>query len=93
MAKAKFLHIAFHVADAATLEQLAPVFGNALDWMRYGSNCWIVWTTSSPQVWQARLKPHLPDSDYMLISTLDLSQDEYHGWLPQWAWDWISKSR
>jgi hypothetical protein len=29
----------------------------------------------------------------MLIAELDLSQGEYHGWLPQWAWDWISKSR
>lgn len=89
---AQFLHISFHVRDAATLHELAPVFDKALDWLSYTPNCWIVWTSSSHEEWYARMKPRLPDGDYMFIATLDLRQG-YTGWLPKWAWDWLSKAR
>lgn len=88
---AKFVHISFSFRGAPKIEELLPAFNQALDWVRYAPNCWIVWTTSSTEKWFARLKPHLTDDDHMLIATLDLQ--DYNGWLPQWVWDWITKER
>jgi hypothetical protein len=88
----QFLHIGIKFAGATKVSELIPVFDKALDWVRYAPNCWMVWTTSSHEVWYARLKPHLSDSDHLFIATLDLRQG-YYGWLPQVIWDWLSKDR
>ncbi len=89
---ARFLHITFNFAGAPKIDELTPAFNLALDWLRYAPNCWVVWTSSSPEQWYERLRPYLTNNDHMFISTLDLRQG-YYGWLPQWAWDWLSKAR
>lgn len=88
-----FLHIGFSFRGTpiTTVEKLKPAFDNALDWVNYGSNCWIVYTNSSPQVWFDRLKPLIHNDDYVFICEIDTKNRR--GWLPQLVWDWLDKKR
>ena len=88
---AQYVHISFNFSGPTKIDELLPAFNNALDWVRYAPNCWIVWTTSSAEKWYDRLKPHLSDNDHMFIAPLNLR--EYAGWLPKATWDWITKER
>lgn len=92
MAQAQFLHIGLNFSGVTKVAELIPVFNQALDWVRYAPNCWIVWTTSSPEQWYERLRLHLTANDHMFIAALDL-QRGYYGWLPQEVWDWLSNAR
>lgn len=88
-----YLHITFNFHRGENkIDELIPTFNKALEWCRYAPNCWVVWTTSPPDDWYARLKPHLADYDHLFISALDL-RNGYTGFLPQWAWDWLAKDR
>lgn len=88
---AEFLHIGFRFAGAPKVTELEPTFSQAIDWLRYAPNCWIVYTTSSAEVWSQRLKPHLGEKDLFLIIRLDLR--ERQGWMSKMVWDWIDKYR
>ncbi len=63
-----YLHISFGWAGGdPKIGELEPVFGKALDWIRYAPNCWIVWTSSDADKWYSRLMPHLGPKDRMFI--------------------------
>jgi len=87
----KFLHIAFLWREVPKVHELEPVFNNALDWLRYAPNCWIVWTTTDASGWYERLRLHMSTNDSVLICELNL-QNKY-GWMAQWIWDWLEKPR
>jgi hypothetical protein len=87
----KFLHVGFNFADGNKIAELTPVFDKALDWVRYAPNCWMLWTTSSPEKWYQRLKPHLGSGEHVFIVELQMSNRQ--GWLPKKVWDWINKVR
>jgi hypothetical protein len=91
MAK-QFLHISFKFSDNdPKIEKLKPVFNKAIDWFRYTSNCWIVWTSSSSEKWYDRLRPLIKDEDSMFIVRLDMS--ERQGWMSKSAWEWMNTKR
>lgn len=92
MRAAQFLHIGINFKSGTKVDELVPAFNKALDWLRYSPNCWVVWTTSSPEQWYARLKPHLSEEDQMFIAALDLNKG-YYGWLTKDMWDWFTKDR
>jgi len=83
----RFLHIGFRFVIEPDLENLEKTFDNALDWYRYAPNCWVVWTSSSPEKWHSRLKKHLEDDDIMLICELNV--DKRSGWMPKKFWNFI----
>ena len=92
MTTGQFLHIAINFkSGAAKMKELEPAFNKALDWLRYAPNCWIVWTTSDPAKWYARLKPVLDEADTFFICKIDI--DTRYGWLPKSTWNWINKDR
>ncbi len=91
MATGRYFLITFNFDAEPKTDELVPVFDLAIDWIRYSSNCWIVWTTSEPVKWFERLKPKLGPKDHMLIVAIDLSCRQ--GWLPRSVWDWIKKPR
>ena len=86
-----YLHIGFNWANEPKVDELKPTFDKALDWIRYAPNCWIVWTSTTPQGWYERLKPHLREGDHVFICELNLRNRQ--GWLPQWVWEWIKLDR
>jgi hypothetical protein len=90
----KFLHIGINFWNRPTeVTALIPVFDKAIDWIRYAPNCWVVLTSSEPDVWYRRLKPVLHDQDSFLICELSISKGFPlgAGHLPGAWWDWFRK--
>jgi hypothetical protein len=83
----RFLHIGFSFVSAPDLEELEGSFDRALDWYRYATNCWVVWTSSSPETWYTRLKKHLAEGDRVFIC--ELHESERSGWMPRRFWEFM----
>jgi hypothetical protein len=89
----QLFHIGFHhypehpVPDPKLIEGVVTAY--ASDWVRYASNCYLVWTVIDLETWQhALLRIPNMNSSTFLILTVDTSAD-FIGNLPQWIWDWI----
>jgi hypothetical protein len=90
----KYLHIGVNfVGNTASAESLQTVLNNAIDWVRYAPNCWIVLTSSEPAIWYHRLKAALHDSDTFFVCELSVvaGQITSSGFLPGFIWEWFSK--
>jgi hypothetical protein len=72
-------------------DALATLFSTALDWTRYAPNCWILWSTTSPEEWYKFIKKEIAESDHFFIVELDISKRQ--GWLPKAVWNWIKTER
>jgi len=89
---AKYLHIGLNFEGRPPKEEeLEAIFNKALDWVRYAPNCWIVYTSSSPQRWYERIKPKLHPDDGILI--FEINKDSRTGFEQQFVWDWLDKDR
>ncbi len=61
----------------------------AARWWHYLDSTWIIETQISADIWQERLKKHvIDDDDYLLVIQVC---DNYQGWLPEKAWEWLRK--
>jgi hypothetical protein len=81
------LHVGISWSGAPKISELEPVFNNAIDWIRYAPNCWVIRTTEDADQWYERIRHYMTVSDKLLIVQLDLgSQDKYSGWLEEWMW-------
>lgn len=58
-------------------------------WWHYLDSTWIVESSLTPSQAFDRLKPSLDDSDSVLI--MNITGDNYSGWLSQGAWNWLGK--
>jgi len=70
-------------------EGLYKVLKSANSWWHYLDSCWLLKTNLSADQWFHKLKPHIDDDDSLIIT--EVGKDR-QGWLPQKAWDWISKN-
>lgn len=91
--RARFVHVSFYWSRGTpkTTELEDPVFSVAIDWIRYNSNCWILYTTTGPEWWYERIRHYMNTSDRVFICEISVS--ETAGWQEQWIWDWLSKPR
>jgi hypothetical protein len=93
-----FLHIAFHaIAGNEGLGlslKLQPIIETADDWTRYSFNCWIVWTSETPDQWYEKLRtvPEMATVSFLILK-VDLSPASRSGQCVPWMWDWFSKPR
>jgi hypothetical protein len=64
----------------------------ALDWIRYGDQCWLVHTTSDAAKWYERLAPMVKArGGNLLVIKVDPTQRQ--GWMPKSVWKWIRDVR
>ena len=56
-------------------------------WWHHLESTWLIQTTETPEQCFNRLSPHLDQNDNMLV--IEVKQN-YWGWLPQKAWEWLS---
>lgn len=79
---------------AASAKAQAVIENNAEDWLRYAFNCWIAWSSLSPEEWYEKLK-NVPElgAHSIFVVKLDLSVPNRSGQFPQWIWDWINRQR
>jgi hypothetical protein len=90
----QFLHVGFdaQVNKTDQIKALENTFDAAIDWLRYSANCWIVYTSQSPQTWTDRIRstPGVEDAAFLIVPILIT---EKWGIEQQWIWDWMEKTR
>lgn len=74
------------------VDKLKEKLNIAVDWLRIVPGTYFIRTTSDSDKWYQRLKQALPNNRFFLTK-IDLSTDEYAGWLPKDKWEWIKKYR
>jgi hypothetical protein len=89
--KARFVHVGFGTSGEIPIARLEKLFSTSVDWFRYGSHCWILYTRTELDTWRDRIRavPGLKDS-FLLV---EINVDERSGYLPKSAWDWLQKDR
>jgi hypothetical protein len=95
-ASARLLHITFAagsgpVADQSLVQYVIDT--NAVDWMRYATYSYIIWTQMELAAWTALLRtiPNM-ENGYFFICAID-PEAPIEGFLPKWSWDWLFKYR
>ena len=90
----RFLHVGFVGLGLPKAKELEAVFNTwALDWVRYSTSNWILWTNDTPNQFYNRIAPHLTVQEQVLVSELDRNIGTSQGWLSKFIWDWINKTR
>jgi hypothetical protein len=71
-------------------EELYKAIKSCGVWWHHLGSTWLVDTSlTADGVWK-RLSPHVDTNDFFLV--IGVTQD-YSGWLPQSAWDWLNSRR
>lgn len=90
-----FLHLAVNfegtdgAAERAVIEQ---ALNKAKDWLRYGPDCWLIYTSRSPKSWSEDLMG-LAGMKQHTFFICEVNIKNRSGWLQRSAWDWINKTR
>lgn len=64
----------------------------ALDWLKLMPGVYFISSTSDVNKWYERIKAALPNNRFF-ITKVDISNDDYVGWLSRTKWDWIKKKK
>ncbi len=86
---ASFLHIYIIPKTGVTREQIQEKLNKAVDWFRYYSNVYIVYTTSDVDTWMKRLKELVEPDGSLFICKLD--PKTRNGWMTKEFWNWLEK--
>lgn len=87
----RYLLVSFTWRGTPKIQELEPFFAQATDWLRYAPNCWIVWTSGTPQSWATGARRHLGSEDSLLVVEINAKAKE--GWQADWIWAWLNKVR
>lgn len=93
-----YIHISFSypssMDELEAAHRIQPIINTADDWLKYADNCWIIWTSQTPQQWYDKFAAveELKMCSILIVKQ-NLSPENRAGQLPQWVWDWIQKSR
>lgn len=68
---------------------LKEAFDTAVNWYRYAPNCWVVWSTKTPEKWAALLRKKAHKNDSIFIC--EINESNHQGWMPKSFWDWLNK--
>ena len=60
------------------------------NWFNFFDNAWLISTDKTGQQLADRLNMYITTEDYLLVIRVTA---DYHGWLPQEAWDWLKEER
>jgi hypothetical protein len=88
MAK-RFIHIAFDFKSGLDSEEVEKTLDKAIDWINVASNCWLVWTSSSPEKWYLRLKKHLASEDQLFVCEVNIANRS--GLMSPAFWEFIAE--
>lgn len=86
-----YYHIYLLPQADVTVAQVEKKMNLALDWYRYGTNLWIVKSTSDPSTWQVRLKSLVEPDGALFICKLDITEQQ--GWMPKKFWKWLNENK
>jgi len=73
--------------------ELFEVLKGETSWWHYLSSTWLIATDQSPKEFSSKLIGHVFQGDRLIVVQFPSDNDEYSGWLPRKAWDWIKRHR
>ena len=83
------LHIYISPRKNITQEDVEKKLNLAIDWYRYAEGVYVVYTTSSPDKWKARLIDLVKPGGRIFICKLDVNRRQ--GWMNKDFWQWLAK--
>lgn len=89
----RYVHVALNYMQAVDWQAVQQAIDlEAIDWMRYAPNCYVLWTESELATIAGRLLtvPGM-QANYFFICKIDIHDG--FGWLPQWVWNWLRQNR
>ena len=91
----RFLHVAVHQESigAPSLETIQAMLNSASDWIRYGQNCWIVYTAQSAEAWQNILLDIPGMREHASFFVCVFNPKDRAGFVRKAIWDWLDKDR
>jgi hypothetical protein len=87
----RFIHIYIRPSKDTTKEALEQKLNLAVDWYKYETGLYVVYTTSTVEKWQERLLNLVKDDGRLFICELQISTK--NGWMNKDFWEWIKKPR
>lgn len=87
----RFIHIYIKPSKDTTKEVLEQKLNLAVDWYRYETGLYVVYTTSTAEKWQERLLNLVKEDGRLFICELQISTK--YGWMNKDFWEWIKKPR
>ena len=91
-ANARFLHVGIGSVNPPNTA-LEKTFSTAMDWIRYSTHSWILYTNVELDVWRDRIRntEGIQASDSFFLS--EFSEGEYSGYQQEAVWKWLGKPR
>jgi hypothetical protein len=68
---------------------IEKTFNLAIDWFRFHSSMWVIYTNQDAETWYHRLKEFIHPGGHLFVCKLDVT--DRHGWLPKAFWDWVQE--
>lgn len=87
----RFVHIYIKPSKDTTKEVLEQKLNLAVDWYRYDTGLYVVYTTSTIKKWQERLLNLVKEDGRLFICELQI--DNRYGWMNKDFWEWLKKPR
>lgn len=85
--EAELLHIFIQPKAGVTTAQIEEKLDLAVDWFRYRDNCYLVYTSKSPKMWDDRFSDLTRPGGNILILVID--PYDYKGFMPKSLWPWL----
>ena len=82
------LHVGLGGSGDQDVPKFEKVFDEAESWLRYTTNCWVLWTNLSARDWCNRLEAAV-DKPNRRFLVCKLDAKERAGWLSDTEWKWI----
>jgi hypothetical protein len=98
MRNPRFVHvgITYHQLPNFSVEHIqlvdAAISSEAIDWVRYAWNCYILWTASDCETISRKIH-RLPGLNEPGHFVCEFSPVGAFGSLPPWIWEWIGRDR
>jgi len=98
MRNPRFVHVGltYHNLPAFTVEHVqlvdAAINSEALDWIRYAWNCYLVWTASDCETISRKID-RLPGMSGVGHLVCEFTPRGAFGSLPPWIWEWLARDR
>jgi hypothetical protein len=86
-----FFHIYIDSKSEYKYEDIKIEMDKALDWFKYDSKNWIVYTSSNAEKWLKRLEKFVKYEGNLFICKFDIN--ESNGWMNNNFWEWLRKDR
>jgi hypothetical protein len=94
----RFVHVTLYFSELIPNEIFLKIKGTLAalsdDWVKYGRDSWILYTTETPKTLYQKLLIGVPELKQHSIFTFYFdNNNETSGQMEKWVWEWFKKPR